>query len=789
MRPHGDEDRSAMPALPALVSTTEARRHIAELVLGEDAAAASVGRIALKPHQRAAVVRVEAAMREFGGALLADETGLGKTYVALATARASRHPLIVAPAALRDMWQRASAAAGIHTGFVSMEALSRTGAAEGEGDRDRMPDLVIVDEAHHARNPRTARYRALARLTRNARVLLLSATPLHNTSRDLASLLALFLGARASSLDAAWMGRCIIRRGPDDAPLEHIPRVEPARLLPIDHDERLLDAILALPPPIPPVDGGDGGTLLVYSLLRQWTSSQGALAAALRRRLAKAAAILAGLEAGRHPSADEIGSWAFAEGAVQLAFPELVIADAHAVSPRGPLAACVRDHVSAVRALLDELARGANPDVQRAAHLRDLMAAGEGARIVAFSQYADTVNALFHLLRAQPAVAALTADGARVAGGTITRAEALARFAPNAQGIGPPSRAYRVDLLLTTDLLSEGVNLQDAATVVHLDLPWTPARLEQRVGRVARLGSASASVAVYIMTPPASAERIVRVEQRLRDKLGAATRAVGVVGTIIPSLAPPAELHAMRAEPAACVSDGPAPPRVAEAIRAIISTWRSCDGGSGSTASAGTFPVVAAAAATVSGFLAVLGDAGQPRLLGDVGNGPTDDPVTVLDAVRGIDAARGRERGPADAIDVRERDLAAALNAIARWKCAAGIRVDLSVDGALTARSRRSVADRIAAITRRAPRHLRSMIADLAAGARRTVTARYGIGAEQVLGELAVASMPDEAWLRAVSTFGTLHAGTLRDPTGGGASLPLLALVLLRSVAPGGAEP
>ena len=45
-------------------------------------------------------------------------------------------------------------------------------------------------------------------------------------------------------------------------------------------------------------------------------------------------------------------------------------------------------------------------------------------------------------------------------------------------------------LLLTTDLASEGVNLQDASVVVHLDLPWTAARLEQRVGRVARLASA-----------------------------------------------------------------------------------------------------------------------------------------------------------------------------------------------------------------------------------------------------------------------------------------------------------
>ena len=49
-----------------------------------------------------------------------------------------------------------------------------------------------------------------------------------------------------------------------------------------------------------------------------------------------------------------------------------------------------------------------------------------------------------------------------------------------------------VDLLIATDLLSEGLNLQDASVVVHLDLPWTAARLTQRIGRVWRVGAGGA---------------------------------------------------------------------------------------------------------------------------------------------------------------------------------------------------------------------------------------------------------------------------------------------------------
>src|SRR5439155_26164339 len=120
----------------------------------------------------------------------------------------------------------------------------------------------------------------------------------------------------------------------------------------------------------------------------------------------------------------------------------------------------------------------------------------------------------------------LTARAARIVTGRLSRDELLARFAPEGQG----SRAYApheaVTLLLATDLLSEGVNLQDASIVIHLDLPWNPARLSQRVGRVRRPGGA-ALVHSYLVAPPAGAALLLDVERRLRDKLGTAARAIG----------------------------------------------------------------------------------------------------------------------------------------------------------------------------------------------------------------------------------------------------------------------
>src|SRR6202044_1573936 len=119
--------------------------------------------------------------------------------------------------------------------------------------------------------------------------------------------------------------------------------------------------------------------------------------------------------------------------------------------------------------------------------------------------------------------------------GTITRRQAITRFAPAANNAPPPKPAHRIDLLITTDLLSEGVNLQDAVAVIHLDLPWTPARLEQRVGRVARLGSPHHHTAVYAIAPPAPSDSLLGLDRRLRHKLREAGRTLGLAGSILPS--------------------------------------------------------------------------------------------------------------------------------------------------------------------------------------------------------------------------------------------------------------
>ncbi|MHB1224214.1 MAG: helicase-related protein [Gemmatimonadaceae bacterium] len=716
-----------------------------------------VGTVTLLPHQATAVRRLGAAMDTLGGALLADETGLGKTYVALAIAAGARRPLVVAPAALTPMWAAALRRTGVRAAFRSTEGLSRAGAAE---EPHAAHDLVIVDEAQHFRNPRTRRYDRLARLVSGARVLLLSATPVHNRAGDLRQLLALFAGTRAHTLDAATLARCVVRRGADvvSAPARP-PLVAPLAWVSGGDDpaqDALLDAIIELPPPLPPRDGGQAVALLAHGLVRQWSSSIGALHGALRRRLVRAEALLAALDGGHHLSAAELRQWAVGDDAVQLPLPGLFdLMGGAEPSLRGALVA----HRDGVRSLLRQAGRC--DDRGRAAALRTIRDRHAGAGVVAFSQFADTVDALYRLLARDGGVCALRGDGARVAGGPLSRDDALRRFAPLAHGVAPPPAAERITLLLTTDVVSEGINLQDAVAVVHLDLPWTAARLEQRVGRVARLGSLHQSVAVYAVAPPARAERVLGVERRLRAKWREAGRTVGVRGIILPPLAPSAaELGTGCASRP--VTTHAAPPERHAVLAAHLRRWRrqgadagDADGDApppGRLAGARCGPAAIGALRSPAGepaaFLAAVAVDGRVRLLGGrAGSGAaSDDPRLLAALAAAVDAAGPALRPAAAAVD-------RARAAVAAWHRgrAASEALALIAPGAIPLQRR--LLGRLARIVRATPLHQRPAILALATAARRALTRPLGAGGERLLAELVAAPLPDACWLRTLAAF------------------------------------
>ncbi|MBA3403829.1 MAG: DEAD/DEAH box helicase [Gemmatimonadaceae bacterium] len=716
----------------------------------------TLGDITLRPRQLSAVARVEAAIAEFGGALLCDEVGTGKTFIALAVARTARQPLVVAPASLRDMWHRAAEQIGVSISFTSFEQLSRSPC------HPRDFAFLIIDEAHHARNSSTARYRALSALASSAPTLLLSATPVHNRAGDISSLIALFLGSQADSLDEHARTRCIIRHRVDPSGAgDGMPQVEPPAWCHISHDEALPASLLALPPPLPPRDGGDGGVLIARSLIRQWASSDAALAGGLRRRLQKSEALIAGLEDGVYPSCAELAAWAGGEDSMQLAFSQMV---APGVNSPSALLMAATAHRDAVRLIYRARSAANARDQERATVLGQLARQHDGVKIVAFSQYSETVTGLYRSLASRKQAAALTARSAIVAGGLISRTEALDRFAPLARGVQPPRAADEISLLLTTDLLSEGVNLQDAGVVVHLDLPWTPARLEQRMGRIVRIGSRHDRVWSYALRPPASAETLLRIERIIEHKIEVARAIVGDVRAVVPSsrfAAPSSSRIGMHDS------------LLDEAIRRIMTAWidGDCSDDSGShvaqTAPA-VVPLVAAVSATSDGFLAACIVGGRRVLLASIAGRATGDLRCVFETA-------ARATGAAAAVSVPLlRDALLQLHAHFH-EC--GATEDMTQEAVSASRMRHTLLRRISAVAGRARPHLRSQTAAAAQHARSVVLGRYGIAAEAALCRLASSRASDEDWLESINEFGRTQPQFMTKESD---AAELVALILLQ---------
>lgn len=142
-------------------------------------------------------------------------------------------------------------------------------------------------------------------------------------------------------------------------------------------------------------------------------------------------------------------------------------------------------------------------------------------KIIVFSQFADTV----HYLEKE-----LTGRGiTRLAGatGSLENPTDLAyRFSPvsNNKEI---SKSEELRILIATDVLSEGQNLQDGYIVVNYDLPWAIIRLVQRAGRVDRIGQNAQHILCYSFLPATGVEKIIKLRKRLKDRLKENAEVVG----------------------------------------------------------------------------------------------------------------------------------------------------------------------------------------------------------------------------------------------------------------------
>ena len=142
-------------------------------------------------------------------------------------------------------------------------------------------------------------------------------------------------------------------------------------------------------------------------------------------------------------------------------------------------------------------------------------------KVLVFSQFADTVRYLVRELKRRGV------DGLEAVTGDTEAPTLLARrFSPKSNG-GLPDGVTEIRVLIATDLLSEGQNLQDCAVVVNYDLPWAIIRLIQRAGRVDRIGQREPTIRCYSFLPADGVERIIKLRGRMKTRLSENAEVVG----------------------------------------------------------------------------------------------------------------------------------------------------------------------------------------------------------------------------------------------------------------------
>lgn len=187
--------------------------------------------------------------------------------------------------------------------------------------------------------------------------------------------------------------------------------------------------------------------------------------------------------------------------------------------------ALAKDLRKDIKALMHILKKSGGWDPKHDAKLRELATLLTtkhiNDKVLVFSQFADTVEYLAGQLKA---VGLSAIEG--VTGDTDDPTAIAYRFSPvsNSKPVTPENE---LRVILATDVLSEGQNLQDCSVIVNYDLPWAIIRLIQRAGRVDRIGQKSDTILCYSFLPADGVERIIRLRARVKQRLRENAEVVG----------------------------------------------------------------------------------------------------------------------------------------------------------------------------------------------------------------------------------------------------------------------
>lgn len=588
--------------------------------------------------------RAERILKKWGGVLIADGVGLGKTFVAgelLRRAEENRRQrtLVIAPRAILAAWARYKRQHGRNFDLITYDELVDWEKAVLNNKVAEDPNsyaMVVVDEAHYVRND-NRRNEALHQLLRGRPrkdLVLLTATPVNNRLRDLEQLLSFFVQSKGAFveqgiIDTSDFFKNLEKQDPDTLSSEtlfpildevavrrtrafikdfypnesivvdgkKVPISFPSyEVTPLEYELKAKAFFRQLDHAVTcSTDCGDPehlaewptftmaryspsryaknkvsdadrmrregniAGLLLSGLLKRFESSIVAFERTCHNMIATHNSFIEAVSAGKVLVGKDLSSF---QKAVDDGIDPASYFDDETEGPEDSsqyrteeLLRDIRSDLELLEMFVQQIGEiRADEDTKFTKLLTRLHAIQLEARsddekkVIIFSSFADTVDYLHERLTNHKCdVADCCYRGSRVAAvtGSDSRQElfdATSSFAPVStekvalSSEDPVARRGSIDLLIATDVLAEGVNLQQARHVINIDLPWNPMRIVQRHGRVSRIGSPHSRVILDCFYPDTDLEKLLNLGSRLRRKIAQANSAVGVEEAPLPNM-------------------------------------------------------------------------------------------------------------------------------------------------------------------------------------------------------------------------------------------------------------
>lgn len=535
--------------------------------------------------------------------IIADAVGLGKTYVALgamhrrsrARQRSQRCILVICPAQLEGVWQRAGREQGIALTTESMETLgSRTGVnAEARLRNLERFALVIVDEAHNFRNHNANRFQNLMEMLQGGpqdkEVLFLTATPINNSIDDLYSLYRLMTRDRDDFFQTSNLGirslreffgqvaklhisttdllletmvcrsRLDIRRRQENGEVivinEKVVCFPERRMVSLEYDlsvtgdavkyDELAATIESLTLTAYNVEQYSKSpdtmknqrfqrlqSLFRILLLKRLESSAVSFISTAERLLRFSDRVVEALQEGRQLTNDEYRKL------------QLDLTDQLADDDEGDGSSYLEDlkerdvseydldriaaDVAIDHGLLEPLIWKAKTTIGKndgkIARLKEeLCKLLPDQKVLIFTFYSDTADYIFEQLTTDKKfmesvgnvrIEEVTGDPTK----KFNKTRIVEEFAPISNSVDKKP-ANPIQCLVSTDVLSEGQNLQDCGFLINYDLHFNPVRMIQRNGRIDRLFSQHKEITVANFFPEGGLEKELGIIQRLQRKI------------------------------------------------------------------------------------------------------------------------------------------------------------------------------------------------------------------------------------------------------------------------------